>query len=388
MKPQIPPQMLGYLKGKLLWSLEHWSEGTASKDAALDYILSSLISNTYQNLREIHNNVEGIAKMLRNNPQNTDNILERSIEDLKQEWIDNKSKNMDIFSKITGHHRNIKDIDWKDIGSKTILDDYAEAATAMGSKKWVINGLNWIHEFIVGYFNDDKAVEYSRRSAFKRNRDGFPVDSNSSIAINLPSKRCTRLIDLIDIGSCYNPFSKYPEYSITAVDLCPSAPNLGVRRCDFLQVEICSNINLSSLDQSDLQEGKSGDEDGSVVQLPIQSYDAAVFSLVLSYLPCPKQRVTMIRKARQILRQSAKNDYPGILLIYEKESIFGAHEKFPILLRHWKNAIANQGFELIKYQRLACDHRIGHVFAFRVTSEANHENVISDVGSASDNQDI
>jgi hypothetical protein len=63
-------------------------------------------------------------------------------------------------------------------------------------------------------------------------------------------------------------------------------------------------------------------------------------------------------------------------LIAEKESIFGADNVIETvgqnkhaLLTNWKQAIINEGFSLVKYQRLSSEnHRVSHVFAFAATN--------------------
>jgi hypothetical protein len=153
----------------------------------------------------------------------------------------------------------------------------------------------------------------------------------------------------------------------------------------------------------------------SIVQLPSQSFDVVVMSLVLSYLPTPNQRIEMIKNARKLLRNSNYNNQPhysGLLLIVEKESIFTYDEILDItnqirnrklnkneiitnsndqsidklqrnndynrdLITGWKESIISEGFSLIKYRNLQSDSRKCHTFAFMtegvVSSESNVE---------------
>ena len=138
-------------------------------------------------------------------------------------------------------------------------------------------------------------------------------------------------------------------------------------------------------------------------QLPAASFDAVTMSLVLSYLPTPEQRLQMIRTARALLvspppsltSQSSNNivtatESPpappphrtGLLLIAEKESIFGKDGSSregehcvetvgfnkSVLLTNWKQAIINEGFTLVKYQLLKMDNHKSHVFAFATSN--------------------
>jgi len=91
---------------------------------------------------------------------------------------------------------------------------------------------------------------------------------------------------LLDIGSCYNPFGTEDRFKglfdVTALDLCPVAGK-GVRQCDFLGCPIERRLG-AGVEGSHTPSGPS-----SVVgsQLVEGSFDVAVMSLVLSYLPDP-----------------------------------------------------------------------------------------------------
>jgi len=216
-----------------------------------------------------------------------------------------------------------------------------------------------------------------------------------------------RKIRLLDVGSCYNPLVQSPNaslFDITAIDLYPSNPT--VFQCDFLNLDI--GLPNSSMvlhhdqrqhdhqvqDHSDgIDEANQADvaisQHTKLLQLPSSSYDVITMSLVLSYLPTPQQRLVMIKKARQLLVSPGHHSYQhytGLLLIVEKESIFNnlnnnnnnniamnhldaltVGNNRSMLLTHWKKAICNEGFELVKYDLYTTGSRKTHVFAFATT---------------------
>jgi len=144
---------------------------------------------------------------------------------------------------------------------------------------------------------------------------------------------------VLDVGSCYNPLSVDPAFDVTAIDLIP-AEEEGVLQCDFLNVAIGEEKILSWNERE-------------IHQLPANSFDAVVFSLLLEYLPCPKQRYICCRNACNVLKNR------GILIIVSPDSKHvGANAK---LMKSWRYTLSKLGFMRIKYEKL----RHIHCLAFR-----------------------
>lgn len=147
-----------------------------------------------------------------------------------------------------------------------------------------------------------------------------------------------RRISLLDVGSCYNPLGAEDAFDVTAIDLTAAAG--GVLRCDFLNVAIGAERILSR----DAQQ---------IRQLAANSFDAVVFSLLLEYMPCPRQRYVCCRNAYDVLRSG------GLLVIVSPDSKHvGANAK---LMRSWRYALSKLGFMRIAYEKL----RHVHCLAFR-----------------------
>ena len=137
----------------------------------------------------------------------------------------------------------------------------------------------------------------------------------------------------------------------------------------------------------------TGDKDGTVViddaniektstshltdpinTLPGNYFDTIVFSLLLSYLPMPKQRWDCCVKANELLRQN------GLLMLIESDSAHqnrNAHQ-----IRAWKEALTGIGFVRYKYEKLT--HL--HCMAFRKVNDI--KDLISDNNQIIDNSEM
>ena len=314
------------------------------------------------------------------------------------------------------------------VSSTEALSKYASAAAAMGAKKWVIEGNLWMEKFAVSYFRLGGARKHYLKTEYNINDmkfssaevkrawvDRFAKDlmihSATTTSSSAPSSSLSeslysyhsnaRKIRLLDVGSCYNPIEKSDQnrlFEVTALDLCPTDPS--VFQCDFLNLTIGETNtipiikSINSIENNEEIKNEIKEKDKNILlQLPAHSYDAITMSLVLSYLPTPEQRIEMIRKARKLLITSnhknpdvstgsgsptEKNPevqsnphHLGLLLITEKPSIFhmeqtsdtiGKNKSF--YLSSWKQAIVNEGFELVKHQILRNKGHESHVFAF------------------------
>ncbi|EDO39383.1 predicted protein [Nematostella vectensis] len=172
---------------------------------------------------------------------------------------------------------------------------------------------------------------------------------------------------LLDVGSCYNPFSEFGEFHSVALDLQPATEK--VYKCDFLKLEIVENQVASGLAASNSKTsndtGGSKDSmmssqencqclasnlitsklnlpsDSSITHLPASSFQVVVFSLLLSYFPTPIQRWDCCLKAHQLLSVN------GILIIITPDS---SHQnRNAAMMKSWKLGIESLGFIRWKY---------------------------------------
>lgn len=135
------------------------------------------------------------------------------------------------------------------------------------------------------------------------------------VAAQLLPKLDSRL-RLIDIGSCKNFFGeRYPELCETvALDLCPA--DASVFECDILDLDI-----VAQAPQDDKVDTHSTGDGGNCASrgagrlkwLVQASFDVAVISQVLSFIPSAGARALVLEKTRQLLRGGEG----GILLVVE-----------------------------------------------------------------------
>lgn len=114
--------------------------------------------------------------------------------------------------------------------------------------------------------------------------------------------------------------------------------------CDFLSVIISRETPLMPLSQP---------FDISATTFFMDSYDVVVFSLLLSFFPCPLQRLLCCCRAHQVLRLH------GLLLVVTPDS---SHQnKHAHMMKDWKACIEAIGFHRWKYWK---DTHL-HCMAFR-----------------------
>ena len=369
-------------------------------------------------------------------------LLEKTIDKYQQHL----EKNRAVYMNINKHHETmIKKSYTAAVSNTTSLEVYAEAANLMGKKVWVQEGNMWIEKYSIQFFrgngarkdyltanNHDPNLPGHRELAESLPKDimleetftdklspSSTVEKTEDISGNVLSP--PRLIRLVDVGSCYNPIGKSENaaaFTVTALDLCPVDPS--VYQCDFLELGIgprdstpifhpsepdkspvindsnsdaMVDCNGSESNQADMMSGsvKESVVSQRLAQLPAESYDVVSMSLVLNYLPTPKLREDMIKKARQLLVPPGDGGQPhraGLLLITEKESIFSSDKKVDLknedeveveveessvrgsksaLLDSWVSTIESLGFKLVKYRNVLtpADHRRYHALAFR-----------------------
>lgn len=212
------------------------------------------------------------------------------------------------------------------------LKKYASAMKELSLNFWEVNfekhdkaisRIKWSVETCVSYFTEN--IEYFRQKE-QTAIDKFHISVDS---IELTSFNHKWM--LLDVGSCYNPFSMFNYFDVTAIDIAPGTNE--VYKCDFLNVSIGTD------------EAKYH---GAITSMKSNSFDIVVFSLLLEYLPSPKQRLECCEKAYQLLKTE------GILIIITPDSKHpGANAK---LMKSWRIILANIGFFRIKYEKLPHIH--------------------------------
>ncbi|XP_074644910.1 S-adenosylmethionine sensor upstream of mTORC1-like [Tubulanus polymorphus] len=247
----------------------------------------------------------------------------------------------------------------------TKLKRYALAMLKLATTYWTKNPLtriDWCKDYCNEYFFGDAlrvALEKdAKRKQFRQRRDSPTVQSflagvspHSEDVVPVLQYPFTGKVRLLDVGSCYNGFQIYEEFSVLGLDLQP-AEQTDVLQADFLKLKISPRGDDSR--ESDLEFSEYLASLGSpVLELRAGAFDAVVFSLLLEYLPSPRQRLTCCLNARRLL------SFNGLLLIVTPDS--NHVNKNSAMMKSWKTALESIGFRREKYVKL--EHV--HAMAFR-----------------------
>lgn len=183
------------------------------------------------------------------------------------------------------------------------------------------NRIEWTVKFCLDYFGAPLLYQRDRELLILLN---MITSLNQRVYDPWQSNLRDRL-ELLDVGSCYNPFSQYDAFDVTAIDIAPA--NSDVIECDFLSATISDNSHAM---------------DSAI--LHIDSYDIVVFSLLLEYMPTSTQRMVCCQKAYEILRPE------GVLIVITPDSKHeGANAR---LMKNWRYTLACMGFSRIKIEKM------------------------------------
>lgn len=265
----------------------------------------------------------------------------------------------------------------EDARSADALSAYAEAAEEVGNRTWVIAALLWCHAEIRAFLREGGAAEAATKSARTAHwrergarmpeaeeaalREAFEKTLNLETGALVPSEWRGADRDrplLVDVGSCWDFFRRFDaSFRVVALDLCPRRDE--VLTCDFLGLRIGApdeDIVTAPVDPGGIGARR-------LESLPAGAANAAVLSLVLSYVPTPRQRGEMIRRCREILADDGR----GILCIVTPHSTDRGHVPHRALpvLREWRAAIESVGFERVRYER----HPSVHCLAYRTVGK-------------------
>ncbi|CAG9793428.1 unnamed protein product [Diatraea saccharalis] len=219
-----------------------------------------------------------------------------------------------------------------------VLENYAACMNKLATTYWdansakdcndVVSRIEWSAAFCLDYFVNKLYLKY-------REKDIQIGSKILCISVDTKENFGTP-IQLIDVGSCYNPFKIFDFLSVFPIDLCPA--NDGVFQCDILSVNLGSKTEL----------------DGTkVVQLQVSSFDVVTFCFVLEYIPDSKLRIEACVKAYDLLK-------PGGLLIINTPDSKHVGANFKIM-KCWRYTLAHIGFSRIKYEKF----KHMHCMAFR-----------------------
>lgn len=240
-----------------------------------------------------------------------------------------------IHSSLRNKAKEIgSDLAWKEhCKDEENLKKYASSMKSLATIHWcsnaksnlkVISRISWVHAFCKEYFNGPLLLKHRLKEIDILNKLEIEYDVN---AFNEFGNQ----LQLLDVGSCYNPFKIYEGFNVLAIDIAPACDD--VFKCDFINVSVDANFVYES---------------NRIQQLQVEYYDVIVFSLLLEYLPSPEQRLLACEKAYSLLKTE------GILIIITPDSKHvGANSKF---MKSWRFVLSKIGFSRIKYEKLPYLH--------------------------------
>lgn len=228
--------------------------------------------------------------------------------------------------------------------SKPKLKSYAVAMKELATNHWEPNDqkvilqnthrwktdqqrsrITWTVNYCREYFQQTETFT-AMRDRELRLLEELNLDAST---MELSSRNTEDKTKLLDVGSCYNPFGKFDDFDVTAIDIAPAVDD--VIECDFLNVDVTHEPDTMNCDHK-------------MTALHENSYDAIVFSLLLEYLPASEQRICCCEKAYRLLKRE------GILIIITPDSKHvGANAK---LMKTWRYTMALMGFNRVKYEKL------------------------------------
>lgn len=191
-----------------------------------------------------------------------------------------------------------------------------------------VSRVNWAAEQCENYYFQDGIVDAFKKEMILCRR--FNVMVKEGLENELETLKSLQRIKILDVGSCYNPFKKFPRFDVVAIDIAPASSD--VQRCDFL------NLNVVK-DTSPLQNCA-----GQISELPEASFHVVIFSLLLEYFPSSKQRYICCKKASQLLLPG------GILCIMTPDSKHATANS--IIMKKWRYALAHEDLLRIEYRKL------------------------------------
>ncbi|XP_054740735.1 S-adenosylmethionine sensor upstream of mTORC1 [Anastrepha obliqua] len=264
-------------------------------------------------------------------------MVDHSGDDIKKEHmrlatiIKECHENLRSQSKVKGMNEA-----WNEhLQNTTLLQQYSTAMHRLSSI-WESNTTNpnlfarsrvkWITDYCKSYFFTKETFLEKRN---RETRLAMSYTDIQTIDINYPKLTIPDCINVLDVGSCFNPFSKEQNFNVTAIDLCPATSD--VLKGDFLQIVIDKSEQVVT-------------EFGTVQRLPCEHFDCVIFSLLLEYIPSPEERLHCCRKAHELLRSE------GILIIITPDSQHvGKNAK---LMKNWRYALGTLGFYRICFEKL------------------------------------
>lgn len=183
---------------------------------------------------------------------------------------------------------------WREhLEDRDVLGRYANNMQSLAVEHWVNsednNRVEWVKAEVEEYYRgagrrreEERDRRRARRAGKEQEQNSREVletqEQNKVEELNKQEEQSRReeqkLLTVLDVGSCYNPFGGVEDWEVTAVDIAPA--NSRVYKMDFLGVKMGKETCLG------------GQEQAEVTQLGLESFHVVFFCLLLEYLPSPE----------------------------------------------------------------------------------------------------
>ena len=221
----------------------------------------------------------------------------------------------------------------------------------------------WINEKIRKYFREGDEERFEKRRI--RKMGSLRPEEEKREKDSEQRQRREGKVSVLDVGSCFNPFSLNPDLAVTAIDIAPAEES--VWRCDFLNVDIGPGED----DEDGIRLGK-GKQARELIGLPVGHFDAVIFCLLLEYLPSPTLRYEAVLRARDVLGPS------GLLFIVTPDSCHQGRNMG--VIKRWKICLGQLGLARVYYEKLTHVHCMAFAKAEESQRPALMDEVMREAG--------
>ena len=385
---QSPPLAHGlsvHLQAQLALALV--PSGPSSADGMAAGLLQQLIAlrPPAENVNSwVHKKGEKIARTLLRDPELARSLAEGhvSLADAMQQ-LDARAEAGDaLYEAISGHHANLVDrvtengrapAEWQQAVSETeSLEAYAAAAAEIGKREWARAGIAWCAQQSIDFFHGGGAqrlAQHERRAAARHEAGDEAASGAAAEAVTVEATAAEaadtdmlgvhdgRPIKLLDVGACGDLFAGLDGIESTPLDLCPQKGAARTLQCDFLSLEV------GPPGSEPLVRSHARFPAGTLLRMPAAEADVVVMSLVLTYLPQPRQRAAMVAQARRLLH--APPPLRRLLLLVDTPAIDVRARSWRQQhnLHRWVEAVESLGFVFLRHQLLERSHGLAFATA-------------------------
>ena len=114
------------------------------------------------------------------------------------------------------------------------LQDYSKAMHSLATQDWKetdhgCSRISWCVEVCENYFGEGKAIHKHLLKDLRRKEHGMPTLVPQALLPDTEKMVSDTVVDmasgcwpLLDVGSCFNPFSSFKCFEVTAIDIAPA----------------------------------------------------------------------------------------------------------------------------------------------------------------------